>query len=116
MDEYDIPIFKKSYCLYKLFYGFRHTVSKQDRYTLWQRCEGLILEILESILYASQQAKQEKLPTLQTASLKLNLLRVFLRMCKDVKAIDNRKYTQLEELIDEIGRMLGGWIRSTKDR
>jgi len=116
MDEYDIPIFKKIYTLYKLFYGFRHTVSKQDRYTLWQRSEGLILELLEAILYASQQTKQEKLPTLQRASLKLNLLRVFLRICKEVKAIDNRKYTQVEEFVDEIGRMLGGWIRSTKDR
>jgi len=115
MDEFDIPIFKKIYDLYKLFYGYRNAVCKQDRYTLWQRCEGLILDVLESILLASQQTKQEKLPTLQEASLKLNLLRVFLRLCKDVKSIDNRKYAQLQEIVDEIGRMLGGWIKSVKE-
>jgi len=54
MDEFDIPIFKKTYELYKEFYGFRNTVSKQDRYTIWQRCEDLILEILEYIHTAAR--------------------------------------------------------------
>jgi len=52
---------------------------------------------------------------LEQTSLKLNLLRVFLRLCKEVKAIDNKKYVLLQEKIDEIGRMLGGWIKSTKE-
>lgn len=115
MEEFDIPIFKKTYDLYKTFYGYRETVSKQDRYTLWQRCENLILDILKNILEASHLLKTEKLPVLRQTSLKLNLLRVFLRLCKEVKAIDNKKYVLLQEKIDEIGRMLGGWIKSTKE-
>ena len=116
MDEFDIPIFKKTYELYKEFYGFRNTVSKQDRYTLWQRCENIMLDILEGILSASQLSKSEKLPILEKVSLKLNLLRVFLRLMKEVKSLDIKKYVLLEEDVDEIGRMLGGWIKSTKDR
>jgi len=53
---------------------------------------------------------------LEKASIKLNFLRVFLRLCRDVKAIDTKKYIEWEEAIDEIGRMLGGWIKSTRDR
>lgn len=115
MEEFDIPIFKKTYDLYKTFYGYRETVSKQDRYTLWQRCENLILDILKNILEASHLLKTDKLPVLEKTSLKLNLLRIFLRLCKEVKAIDNKKYVLLQEKIDEIGRMLGGWIKSTKE-
>jgi len=115
MEEFDIPIFKKTYDLYKTFYSYRETVSRQDRYTLWQRCENLILDILKNILEASHLLKAEKLPVLEQTSLKLNLLRVFLRLCKEVKAIDNKKYVLLQEKIDEIGRMLGGWIKSTKE-
>jgi hypothetical protein len=33
---------------------------------------------------------------------------------KDVKAIDNKKYTIIQSEVDEIGRMLGGWIKSLK--
>ena len=48
----------------------------------------------------------------EKASVKLNLLRVFIRLMKETKAIDSKKYLELETSVDEIGRMLGGWIRS----
>ena len=44
-----------------------------------------------------------------------NLRQVFLRLMKEIKTIDSKKYISLEEIVDEIGRMLGGWIKSTKD-
>ncbi len=114
--DLDIPIFKKCYDLYKTFYSYRADVAKQDRYTIWQRAENCILDILESILIASQSNSSTKLTALETASGKLNLLRVLVRLTKDVKAITNQRYITLEKYIDEIGRMLGGWIRSTKER
>ena len=116
MDEFNIPIFKKSYDLYRTFYGYRNLIPKQDRYTIWQRCESLILDILEGILLVSQVQKTEKLSILEKTSTKLNLLRIFIRLMKEIKAIDNKKYTAIETIIDETGRMLGGWIKSTKER
>lgn len=116
MNELDIPIFKKSYDLYKDFYTLLLSVPKQDRYTLWQKCESLLIEVLEGVLFASQQSKLDKLPTLEKTSVKLNFLRVCIRLMKDIKAIDAKKYVIIEANLDEIGRMLGGWIKSTKER
>jgi len=115
MEELDIPIFKKAYELTKKLYEFRASVSKQDRTALWPRCENLVLEVLEGIILASQVRKAQKLEPLERVSLKLNVLRVFLRLAKDVKAIDLKKYALIQEMIDEIGRMLGGWIKSTRE-
>ncbi len=115
MNDFDTPIFRKTYDLYRTLYGYRLTVPKQDRYTLWQKCESLLLEILEGTLLASQTSKGEKLPILLTASVRLNLLRVFIRLMKDVRAMDNKKYMAIEARLDEIGRMLGGWIRFVKE-
>ena len=114
MDDFDIPIFKKTYDLYKTFYSYRTLIPKQDRYAIGERCETLILDVLENILAASKLQKAEKLPPLERASMKLNFLRVFVRLMKETKAIDGKKYIALETIIDEIGRMLGGWIRSVK--
>jgi hypothetical protein len=114
MDDFDIPIFKKTYDLYKTFYGYRNLIPKQDRYTIGARCDGLILDVLERILAASRLQKMGKLPALEAASTKLNVLRVFIRLMKETRAIDGKKYLALEEAIDEIGRMLGGWIRSVR--
>ncbi len=115
MEELDIPIFKKAYELTKKLYELRGTVPKHDRYALWQRCENLILEILEGILLASQLRKPQKVAPLEQVSAKLNVLRVFLRLAKDLKIMDLKKYGLLEEMVDEIGRMLGGWIKSSRE-
>lgn len=114
METLGLPIFQKSYDLYKSFYGCRDHVAKQDRHTVWQRCENLVLDLLQSIILASQQDKTEKAATLEHASVQLNMLRILLRLTKDLKIIDPKKYLMLEEQIDEVGRMLGGWLKVTK--
>lgn len=114
MNDFDIPIFKKTYDLYKAFHEYRKVVPKQDRFTIFERSESAVLDVLECIMQASGESKKEKLPTLERASLKLNMLRVFTRLMKDIKTIDGKKYMNAEAAIDEIGRMLGGWIRSIK--
>ncbi len=115
MEELDIPILRKAYDLYRTFHGLRSVVPKADRYTLWQRSENLILDLLEGILLASQLPRAEKLPYLEKVSVKLNVLRLFLRLTKDAKALELKKVILLQEIVDEIGRMLGGWIKSTKE-
>ena len=115
-EEFNIPLFKKAYDLYKMFYTFRTTVPKQDKYTIWQKSESLIIEIIEGIMSATYKQKLEKVSVLEKTSLKLNILRVLIRLMKDTNTIDLKKYTQIEEMIDEIGRMLGGWLRSLSNK
>ena len=113
-ESFDTPIFNQTYELYKEIYSLRSTIPKSDRYAVWQKVENITLEVLEGILVAIGLPKNEKTGILDEASKKLNILRVFVRLSKDVKAIDNKKYIALQEKLDEIGRMLGGWIKSTK--
>lgn len=114
MEENEIPIFKKLYELYKLIHLYRASIPKADRYTIWQRGEDTCLELLELVIAASLENKESKAGFLKKASTKLNMLRVFIRLAKDTKAIDQKKYLALQTLMDEIGRMLGGWLKSTK--
>lgn len=109
----DIPVFAKAYDLYKLFYGYLPTFPKKDRYTLGLKCESTLLEVLEAIIMASSLTKPEKLPVLKRASTKLDVLKVLFRLAKDLRILDNKKYLVLEEYLQEIGRMLGGWIKAT---
>ena len=115
MEELDIPIFRKSYELYKSFHGLRSIVPKADRHTLWQRCENLLLDVISGLIMAGQLPKNEKLPHLTEGSAKLNLLRMLLRLTQETKVLDLKKSTHLQQMVDEIGRMLGGWIKSVKD-
>lgn len=114
MKEYNLPIFKKVYDLYKAIHSLRNTLPKQDRHTVWQRTEQSNLHLIETIFRAASRTKDEKIPLLDEASVQLNLLRLHIRLAYDTKGINNGKYVTLQERIDEIGRMLGGWLKSLR--
>jgi hypothetical protein len=68
-----------------------------------------ILELLFAIPISSS-----KILILQRISVKIDLLKILLRLSKDSLAMQNKDYIELETILSEIGRMLGGWIKSTK--
>ena len=115
MNDIDIPILKKTYELYSTFHEYR-IVSKADRFTVYERSENLIVDLIELFLEAGYTKSGNKSAILEKASVKLNTLRFFIRLMKETKVFDLKKYTTLQGMIDEIGRMLGGWIRSSSTR
>lgn len=70
--------------------------------------------MIEGIIKASISDRLEKLISLKNASVKLDLLKFFLQISWEIKSLNNKKYIKLSEKLDEIGRMLGGWIKSLK--
>ena len=84
---------------------------KIEKYSLGQKIENLILEILEISLKTVYSPKQEKLSLLKEVDIKVNLLKTLLRLANEIKSLDNKKYLILQEKLQEIGRMVGGWIR-----
>lgn len=115
MNDIDIPILKKSYELYKVFHDYRKIIPKSERFTVYERSENLIVDMMEFFLEAGY-TRSNKMVTLEKANVKLNTLRFFVRLMKETKSLDTKKYTVLQEMIDEIGRMLGGWIRSSSTK
>ena len=113
MDTFDLPILKKSFDLYKTFHGYRNVVPKQDRFTIYEHSEELLIEIVELFINAGYEHPDHKKSILKEADTKLILFRFFVRLMKETHTLDLKKYAVLQEMVDEIGRMLGGWIRST---
>lgn len=68
---------------------------------------------MESILELS--FSENKLKLLQKVSIKLDTVKILVRLSKDSKAITDKKYFQMELNLSEIGKMLGGWIKSTQE-
>lgn len=110
----DIPIFTKLYDFYKNLSQILVLFPKAKRYTLGQRLDNLTLEIFESSIAAGISPPSQKLLHLEKAIVSLDLLKILLRLAKDIQCLDNKKYIQLQESLQEIGRMLGGWKRSIK--
>lgn len=106
-----MPIIQRFISAYKLWDGFVTHFPKKHRYTLGEKIDSLFIETVELFFIASYLNKEQKLPYLQRASGKLDLLKFFLQIAWELKAIDNKKYVALSKQLDEIGKMLGGWMR-----
>ncbi|MBP9864634.1 four helix bundle protein [Patescibacteria group bacterium] len=80
---------------------------------LGTKCAEYLLQILEQTLAAAQASEgKEKAVSLRQASVKLDTLKLLIRLCKNYKCISNSSYLQMESQLQEIGRMLGGWSKS----
>jgi len=110
----DIPIFTKLYDFYKLLSQFLLLFPKAKRYTLGQKLDNLTLEIFELVIAAGISVRDKKFFYLEKAIISFDLLKILVRLSKDTQCLDNKKYLQLEQSLQEIGRMLGGWRRSVK--
>lgn len=67
------------------------------------------------IITAGYLSHEQKLPVLQKASIKADLLKILLRISSETKCVDSKKYQRLAASLIEIGKMLGGWIKSVKE-
>ena len=104
-------IIQKFVSIYKLWDEFKNHFSKKHRYTLGSKIDQYFLEVIESLFTASCLNKEQKLPYLKKSGIKLDLLKFLLQISWELKVLDNKKYIILSEKLNEIGRMLGGWIK-----
>lgn len=108
----EIPIIVKTYNLYKIYYGYLELFPKKDKYALGKKCEEQIIELLELILTAKSAPQDKKKTAINQASVKLDMLKIFIRLGQDLKLLDQKKYLKIENYLQEIGRMIGGWQKS----
>jgi hypothetical protein len=108
----DIPIFHRMYDLYKMLHSYQPQIPKSERYTLWQKCENTTLALLEALIETGHQKGDGRVQSLYGISNKLDLLKVLIRLAKDTRTIDSAKYLEIQTVIQEIGKMIGGWIKS----
>lgn len=110
---FDLPIFTKLYELYILLDQRIVSFPKAKRYTLGQKLDTLVLDVFE-LLFAFPNSDQ-KVKTLSYMSGKLDLLKILLRCAKDTGCIQFKHYVELQAILQELGKMTGGWLRSIKN-
>ncbi len=64
---------------------------------------------MELVLIAIYSSKEQKTGLIHRASVKLDMLKYFLQLAWELKAIDNKQFSQLSPPLAEVGKMLGGW-------
>lgn len=108
-----VPIVHSLYQLYQTWHNLVVTFPKSERYSLGATCQTELLAILEAVISAAGNPdKSAKAAALSVASVKLDVLRLLIRLAKDCKCISNATYLELQSKLHEVGRMLGGWLKT----
>jgi hypothetical protein len=80
------------------------------RFTLGERVEGGLLEVLELLVEAAY-SRNKDIP-LRRANLQLEVVRHLWRLAHELKVMATRQYEHGAKLLDNLGRQIGGWLRS----
>jgi hypothetical protein len=68
------------------------------------------LDLVTALTHAT--FSREKSRALESASDSINSLRILIRLAKDIRILPFDPYIHATAILDEIGRMVGGWRKS----
>ena len=80
---------------------------KSARFTFADRIINLALDVCDDLIEA--RYSQQKTPFLNNANLRLEKLRVLMRLCQKQHYISYKRYEYAISSINEVGQMVGGW-------
>ena len=108
----ELTVVTKTYDL--ILWSCNHTsrFPRNHRFVLWERIERNLYDLLETLIRAKYS--QQPVGLLQEANLRLEILRFQMRLAKDLQCLRPNSYAAASKAIDEIGRMVGGWLRRRK--
>ena len=82
---------------------------RNHRFVLGERIERKLYELLETLIQAKYSKERKEL--LGKANLALEVLRFQLRLAKDLQCLKIDSYGFAAKSIDEIGKLIGGWLK-----
>ncbi len=77
---------------------------------LGERIERNLYDLLEILIRAKYTRTRQEL--LEQANLVLEILRFQIRLAKDLHCLKVESYGFAAKAIEEIGKLVGGWLRS----
>ncbi len=104
----DLVIYQKTYDFMLWLHPVVNKFPKAQRFVLGQRIENAILDLIHHMIVAN--SVRDKTVALQQASVGLDELRILIRLAKDLRFVSIRQYELAAERMNEIGRLLYGWM------
>ena len=103
------PIFTKSFDLLAWLLPATLKFPREHRFVLAQRAQNAAFNFYEAITAAS--LSESGLKHLQQADVELQRLRLYLRLCQRLQLFNKGQYEHVSLMMEETGKLLGGWLK-----
>ena len=112
MEKNDLLIYKKYTDLYYYAYRLLEKYPKAARFGLVSDIKNSMNDTLKDMLYAQKVSQDKKMHYLNMIDAELLYQRFAIRLSYNQRYISPNNYTTWSLKVSEIGKMLGGWIKS----
>ncbi len=100
---------QRAYDLVRDFVPAIRNFSRDSRFTLGERLEGTLLDLLLDL--RRLKFVRDRPALFETVDERLDRARVLLRLACDWRQVSEPRYGEVAEALSEIGRMVGGLAR-----
>ena len=107
----NLIIYQKVYDFTLYLFPIVDRFPKHEKFALCTHIKSCLLDIARTIIQANKT--RAKRPLLGDIDVKIEELKFLLRLSHDRKYLSKKSYEHSSKLVLEIGRLLGGWIKST---
>ena len=110
----DLPVIAKAFDLCREMTQRTRKLPRDLKFVLGDRMLGATYDVLDVLIEARYTHDKEDL--LLRANLLLERIRYQVRLCMEEKLISLRQYEYIAGMLDEVGRMVGGWLNEVRKR
>ncbi len=106
----ELPVYKATYDLLIAIFQFTKEFGKEYKYTVGESLKKETIDLLTLIYRAN--SKQDKEDVLKTAREQIEVIRLLIRVMKDMKQISLDKFVKINESVEQVSKQLTGWQKA----
>lgn len=108
----NLPVYKASYDLLLLIFQTIKIFPREYKYSLWDKIKNETIDLISNIYKAN--ISKDKRQIILNWRWNIEVIRLYIRICKDLKIISLSRFIDLNLLIESISKQLTSWGKSQK--
>lgn len=108
----NLPVYKVSYDLLQKLFVVVHNFRKEYKYTIGEIIKKEVIDLIIAIYRANSH--KEKQQYLEKARAHIEVVRLLVRLVKDLREIDLKEFVLINQMIESISKQLTAWEKSCK--
>jgi len=109
----ELPVYKLGYDLLIQIYERTAVFSRDFKYTIGERLKNETTDMLINIYKANKSKQENRMQYIEGARQNVEVVRLLLRICKDLKVIGMKGFVSLDVKVEELSKQLASWKKYT---
>lgn len=110
----ELPIYKATYDLVLIIFNLVKNLEREYKFTIGESLKKETIKAITNIYRAN--INEEKLKYLSKARENIEIIRLYLRILKDLKQISVKQIAYANSYIENVSKQLTGWYKSQQQK